>query len=174
MRSSCIVSSSSLQPRAFSGAVADLVSRQMNRFIASLAVPALLTACSILPTEHQLVGTWTRPAKEKTVNDGLTITRSYSKQMVDLTLRPDHTFVWSLHGGRPTDFGRWHLSGRYLISEFSNRGKSRKTGYPYRDRIIKLTPQELVYVQGEDAPGEEVHLTRRSSEPLAAPRSRLR
>lgn len=146
----------------------------MNWLVASLAISASLTACSSLPVEHQLVGTWTRPETEKTVNDGITIRRSYSKQMVDLTLSPDHTFVWSLHGRRRTDFGRWHLSGRYLISEFSNPGRGRKAGYPYRDKVTKLTPNELVYVQGEDAPGEEVHLTRRSSEPLAAPGSRSR
>ena len=139
----------------------------MNWLVASLAVPALLTACSTLPAEHQLVGTWTAPAKETTINDGLTITRSYSKQMVDLTLRPDHTFVWSHDGGRPTDLGRWHLSGRYLISEFSNRGMGRKAGYPYRDKIIKLTPKELVYVQGEDTADIEVHLSRQCSERLA-------
>ena len=62
--------------------------------------------------------------------------------MVDLTLTPDHRFTWSRHGGRRTDFGRWQLRGRYLISEFSNPGKRRKVGYPYRDRIIKPTPQE--------------------------------
>jgi hypothetical protein len=146
----------------------------MNWLITSLAISTLLTACGSLPAEHQLVGTWTRPETEKTVNDGITIRRSYSKQMVDLTLRPDHTFMWSLHGGRRTDFGHWHLSGRYLISEFSNPGKGRKAGYPYRDKITKLTPNELVYVQSEDAPGEEVHLTRRWSERRTAPGSNLR
>ena len=35
----------------------------------------------------------------------------------------------------------------------------------YRDKITKLTPRELVYVQSVDDPGVEVHLTKRSSEP---------
>lgn len=99
------------------------------------------------------VGTWTIP--ESTTLNEFGIAQSHSKQMADLTLTPDHRFTWSRHGGRRTDFGRWQLRGRYLISEFSNPGKRRKVGYPYRDRIIKLTPQELVYVQGEDAPGRK-------------------
>ena len=134
---------------------------------------ALLSACSTLQAEHQLVGTWTAPAKETTVNDGITIKRSYSKRMVDLTLRPDHTFVWSQQGRRTTDFGRWHLSGRHLITEYTNHGKGHKVAHPYRDRIIKLTRTELVYIQGEDTADTEVHLTRRCSEPRAATRSSL-
>ncbi len=144
----------------------------MNSLVAPLALSFLLTACAALPTERQLVGTWTIP--ESTRLNEFGIAKSHSKQMMDLTLAPDHRFTWSRHGGRRTDFGRWQLQGRYLISEFSNPGKRRKVGYPYRDRIIKLTRQELVYLQGEDAPGENVHLTRRSSEPLAALRSTLR
>ena len=74
----------------------------MNRLVASLAVPALLTACSTLPTERQLVGTWTMPATQTSVDDGVTIKRSHSKQMVDLTLTADHRFIWTPRGELPT------------------------------------------------------------------------
>jgi hypothetical protein len=90
----------------------------MNRLVASLAFSFLLTACNALPTERQLIGTWTTP--ESFTQNEFGVTQSHSKQMVDLTLTPDHRFTWSLHGGRPTDFGRWQLHGRYLISEFTD------------------------------------------------------
>ena len=117
-----------------------------------------LTACNTLPTERQLVGTWTAP-RSSTEADGVTV--SQSKQMVDLTVRPDHTFVWSLRGQGPKDFGRWRLDGRWLITEYTNRGKGHKVGHEYRDKIITLSSHDLIYVQGEEDPGEEVHLTRR-------------
>ena len=118
-----------------------------------------LAGCNTLPTERQLIGTWTAPERITLNESG--IEQSHSKQIVALTLRPDHTFVWTSRGKRRKDFGRWYLSGRYLVSEFNNPGRDRKTHYPYRDKIIKLTSQELIYVQGEDAPGETVHLTKR-------------
>ena len=81
--------------------------------------------------------------------------------MVDLTLTQDHRFVWSVRGQGPTDFGRWQLDGRWLITEYANRGKGHKVAHEYRDKIIKVSPNELIYVQGEDDTGEEVHLTKR-------------
>ena len=100
---------------------------------------------------------------------------SHSKQMMDVAFNSDHTFAWSRHGHRPTDVGHWQLRGRYLIWTFTSPAKGRKPGTSYHDTILKLTDQALIYVQGKDsnaaAVGEEVHLTRRSSEPLAAPRS---
>src|ERR1051325_5287147 len=78
----------------------------MNALGASIITLCFLSACSTLPAERQLIGMWTRPETETVSHNEFGMTRSYSKQMVDLTLRPDHTFVWSLHGGRRTDFGR--------------------------------------------------------------------
>ena len=51
----------------------------------------------------------------------------------------------------------------WLISEFTTRGKAHKVklAHPYRDRIIKISSHELIYVQGEDDPRMEVRLTRR-------------
>jgi hypothetical protein len=146
----------------------------MNRLVASLAVPVLLTACSTLPAEHQLVGTWTMPATQTSVDNGVTIKRSHSKEMVDLTLTADHRFIWTPRGRAPDATGRWHLDGHSLVWEFTSRRKGHKVTHPYRDRIIRLTPTELVYIQGEDTADTDVHLTRRSSEPLAAPRSSFR
>jgi hypothetical protein len=120
--------------------------------------PLLLNACSALPTERQLVGTWTAP-KSSTEIKG--VEQAHSKQMIDFTFSPDHNFVWGLHEQRPTSAGRWQLRGRFLITEYTTPAKGHKLAYPYRDKIIKLTSQELIYVQGEDDPGAEVHLTRR-------------
>ena len=117
-----------------------------------------------MPTERQLVGTWTAPESSTEVKG---VEQSHSKQMIDFTFAPGHIFYGGLHGRRPTDFGRWQLDGQYLIFEFTNRAKGHKVAYPYRDKIIKLTSHELVYIQGEDDPGEKVHLTRRFSQPLA-------
>ena len=142
----------------------------MNWFAVLVTALFLLAACNTLPTEFQLVGTWTAP-KSSTESGGVTL--SHSKQMVDLTLRPDHMFVWSLRGQGPMDFGRWRLHGRWLITEYTNRGKGHRVGHECRDKIIELSSHDLIYVQGEDDSGEEVHLTRRCSEPLAAPRSTL-
>ena len=61
----------------------------MNGLAASVTAMFLLAACNTLPTERQLIGTWTAP-KSSTESDGVTL---HSKQMVDLTLRADHTFV---------------------------------------------------------------------------------
>ena len=124
------------------------------------AIPALLflTACSTLPTEHQLIGTWTAP---ETFTEQSGVTTSRSKQMVDLTLRPDHTFVWSLRGHHQAGSGHWSLRQRWLTFVFDSHEKGHKVGHPYRDKIIKLSAEELIYIQGEEDPGEEVHLTRR-------------
>jgi hypothetical protein len=130
----------------------------MNQLIASVGALVFLTACSTLPTERQLIGTWTAP-KSSIESDGVRL--SHSKQMIDLTLTPDHRFVWSVRGQGPTDFGRWQLDGRRLITEYANRGKGHKVAHEYRDKIIKVSPNELIYVQGEDETGEEVHLTKR-------------
>ena len=74
---------------------------------------------------------------------------THSKQTVDLKLAADHTFAWSLDGRQRTDFGHWQLAGRYLVSRFSNAARGRKAGFPFRDKIIKVTPQELVYIQSK-------------------------
>lgn len=133
----------------------------MNWCAPFVAALLFLSACSTIPTERKLVGTWTAPESSTWLGD---LEQSRSKQMIDITFMPDHRFVGGLHGQHPKDFGRWRLSGRYLILEFTNRAKGHKVAYPYRDTIIKLTSQELVYVQGEDDAGAEVHLTRRWSE----------
>src|SRR5438477_8607136 len=109
-------------------------------------VPFLLNACSALPTERQLVATWTAPKSSTEING---VEQSHSKQMIDFTFAPDHSFAWGLHGKRPTAAGRWRLHGRSLITEHTTPGKGHKLAYPYRDKIIKLTSQELVYLQGE-------------------------
>jgi hypothetical protein len=86
--------------------------------------------------------------------------------MVDLTLTPDHRLVFWIRGERtPDSVGHWHLDGRWLCSEFTRRNEAHKVTHSYRDRIIKLTPHELVYMQSADDPGVEIHLTKRSSEP---------
>jgi hypothetical protein len=131
----------------------------MNRLAALIAALFSLAACNTLPTDRQLVGTWTAPESSTQNQSGITL--STSKQMVDITLAPDHSFFSGLHGRRPKDFGRWHLYGWLLIWDFTNPAKGHRVGHPYRDRIIKISPRELVYLQGEDDPGLEVHLTRR-------------
>jgi hypothetical protein len=138
----------------------------MNWHAASVTAPFLLTACCTLPTERQLVGTWTAPVKETTITNGSGLQHSYSKEMVDLTLTSDHRLVFWARGQRsPDSVGHWRLDGQRLISEFTRRNEGHKIWHSYRDKIIKLTPHELVYVQSADDPGVEIHLTKRSSEP---------
>jgi hypothetical protein len=137
----------------------------MNRLVAPLAIPLFLTACSTLPTERQLVGTWTAPRTETIITRHSGVERSYSKQMVDLTLTSDHKLMFWVRGKRsPDSVGHWHLDGRWLVSEFSRPNEGHKIRHSYRDKIIKLTPQELVYVQSADDPKVEVHLTKRTTE----------
>ena len=138
----------------------------MNRAI-SLAFAIFLSACSGIPTEKRLIGTWTAPERETRRADGYLI--SHSKQMVDVTFKSDHTFRWSLHGHRVTDYGHWQLRDRDLIWIFTNAAPNRKAGYPFHDRILKLTDQELVYIQDKNsspkAAGLKIYLTRRASKP---------
>jgi hypothetical protein len=138
----------------------------MNRLVAPLAVPLLLIACSTLPTERQLVGIWTAPRTETIITRHSGVEHSSSKQMVDLTLTSDHQLMFWVRGERsPDSVGHWHLDGRWLVSEFTRPNEGNKIRHSYRDKIIKLTPQELVYVQSADDPGVEVHLTKRPTEP---------
>jgi hypothetical protein len=138
----------------------------MNRLAASIAPPFLLIACSTLPTERQLVGTWTAPVKDTTITSEYGVQRSHSKEMVDLTLTADHRLVFWVRGKRsPDSVGHWQLDGQWLVSEFTRPKEGHKIRHSYRDRIVKVTSQELVYVQSADDPGVEVHLTKRSSEP---------
>src|SRR5215470_10941903 len=113
----------------------------MDRLTTAVTALFVLTASNSLPTERQLVGTWTAP-RSSTETDGIMV--SQSKQMVYLTLRPDQTFVWSIHKQAPQDFGRWRLDGRWLITECTNRGKGHKIGHEYRDKIITLSSHDLI------------------------------
>ena len=119
----------------------------MNRIVASVGTLFLLSACQTLPTERGLVGTWTSP--HTTIQNEFGMTQSHSKQMVDATFTPDHRYVWSLHGHRPTVRGRWALSGRHLVTEFTTREHSRNVTRQYRDKITKLSDRELIFPEGE-------------------------
>src|SRR3954464_15122821 len=136
----------------------------MNWRVMPLMLACFLSSCTALPTERQLVGTWTAPEKWTRDNaSGVMI--SHSKQMRDFRLAANHTFTWSRHGRRPTEFGHWDLSGRYLITWYNHTARGRDAGFRFRDKITKVTPEELVYIQSEDsgpdAAGVDVHLTRR-------------
>jgi hypothetical protein len=139
----------------------------MNWLVACVAT-LFLVACNTVPTEHELVGTWTMPTRLATDASGKMAPDT--QQMVDLTLAPDHTFIWSPRGQAPTAYGYWHLDGRTLITEFTSHGKGYKIANPYRDRIVKVSSKEVIYVQGKEDAGVEVHLTRRCSERLPVPR----
>jgi hypothetical protein len=140
----------------------------MNRLASSLAATFLLSGCSALPTESQLVGTWTDHERETKITSESGVERSYSKQMVDLTFRPDHTYDFWVRGERRADsIGHWHLDGRFIFLEFTRRKEAHKVKRSVRGRIIRLTAREFVYVQEDRDPafnGVEVHLTRRWSE----------
>ena len=118
----------------------------MNRVALSATWMLALSACSGLPTERQLVGTWTSP--ESTTENEFGVTQSRSKQMVDATFGADHTYVWRLRGHKPTAIGRWSLSGRYIVTEFTTRGHGRRIPHQYRDKITKLTEHELIFPEG--------------------------
>jgi hypothetical protein len=142
----------------------------MNRPSSLLAFAFLLSACSGIPTESKLVGTWAGPERTTRSSEfGYII--SQSKEMVYVHFFPDHTFAWSRHDplapARPTDVGRWQLNGRNLTWTFTNPATGRKAGASSHDTIVELTNQKLIYVQGAqgsdagaDAVGEVVHLTR--------------
>ena len=138
----------------------------MNRLAAFLAASLLLTGCSALPTERQLIGTWTGPEEETKITSESGVEHSHSKQMIDLTLRPDHRLVFYVRGERRADsIGHWRLDGRWLLIEFTRRKEAHKIRHSVRGRIITATPHELFYVQeggGPGVDGVEVHLTRRS------------
>src|SRR5215211_4833255 len=112
----------------------------MNWPIALLGVALLLSACSTLPTESQLVGTWTAPLKETTITSEYGVHQSYSKEVVDLTLASDHRLAFWVRGERsPDSLGHWHLDGRWLVTEFTRPKEGHRIRHSYRDRIIKLT-----------------------------------
>jgi hypothetical protein len=147
----------------------------MNRLAPLLAIVFLLVACSTLPTERQLVGTWTDHLKETFIRSESGVEHSYSKQMVDLHLTSDHRLVFWVRGERtPDSIGHWRLDGGWLCIEFTRRNEHHRINHSYRLKITRLSPHELLYVQSSHDPAEDgikVHLTRRSSEPLAGPRS---
>lgn len=150
----------------------------MNRPAPLLAIVFLLAACSTLPTERQLVGTWSDHLKETFIRGESGVEHSYSKRMVDLSLTADHRLVFWLRGERtPDSIGRWRLDGQSLWIEFTRRNEHHRITHSYRNKITKISPYELLYVQSSDDPAEDgikVHLTRRSSEPRPAPVSTSR
>src|ERR1051325_4302566 len=149
----------------------------MNWLTPCLAATFLLDGCSVLPTERQLIGTWTDHERETKITSESGVERSYSKQMVDLTFRPDHTLVFWVRGERHAgSIGRWHLDGRFIFIEFTRRKEAHKVKYSVRGKIIRSTPHETFYVQEDRDPavnGVEVHLTRRWSERPPAVRPRF-
>ena len=93
--------------------------------------------------EHRLVGTWTMPIDTRQNEFGVTQWRS--KQLAEMTIKPDHTYTSKHRGNSAAVAGRWRLSGRWLISEFTTRKNGRTVTERNRNHILKLSDQQLVF-----------------------------
>src|SRR5215210_1805 len=89
--------------------------------------------CTTLPAEHGLVGTWTMPVK--TTQNEFGITQWRSKQLVVMTIRPNHTYTQKHQSESAGVTGHWRLSGRWLVSEFTTRKRGRTVTERNRNHI---------------------------------------
>ena len=123
----------------------------MIRISAIGAVSVVLTACSTLPTERQLIGSWRTPVDQFEDQFGV---MHRKPTMAENTLKPDHTYTSRHLGHHGTIRGRWRLSGRWLSYEFASRRYGRRAVERYRAKIVRLSDRELVVVDEEGRDGE--------------------
>jgi hypothetical protein len=114
----------------------------MIRLAAVLAASVAVTGCSTLPTEQQLVGTWRMPADRNENEFGVVTWQS--KQMAEITVRPDHTYISRRLGERRSVSGHWQLNGRWLSWDGPSLTKGRRVMKRDRAEILKLSDRELV------------------------------
>ena len=123
----------------------------MIRVSAIGAVSVVLAACSALPTERQLIGTWRMPVDQFEDQFGITHRKP---TMAENTLKPDHTYTSSHLGHHGMITGHWRLSGRWLSYEFPSRRYRRSVVERYRAKILKLSDRELIVSDTEGRDGE--------------------
>jgi len=124
----------------------------MIRAAAMLVSCVAFASCNALPTEQRLIGTWRVPVHIYYNEFGKV--KGYSQQMAETTVRPDHTYT-AIHQGVPGAVtGRWRLSGRWLVYEFTTRAKGRRIVERHRNMIIRLSDRKLVIANRDGGDSE--------------------
>lgn len=81
----------------------------------------------------------------ETIQNEFGMTQWRSKQLVEMTIRPDHTYTARQQGHSAAVTGRWRLSGRWIISESTTRRNGHTVTEQNRNHILQLTDQQLIF-----------------------------
>lgn len=120
---------------------------------AAISAVALLViaACSrSSSTEKLLIGSWETPSST-IVYDANTPDAPFpieSKETVQITFTTDHKEVWRVGGGPVETVATWHVEGDYLVFTLETQSESGPAGTVKRERIKKITADELVFTDG--------------------------
>ncbi len=114
---------------------------------AVISLIALVCAGCHRPTskEKLLIGTWSSPLTEEIVNGTL---QSVGSDVMEVTFRADHKEFWRVPGQDEHAAARWHLEGDYLVFTMETKSFVGPPGITRRERITKLTSDELVFREG--------------------------
>jgi hypothetical protein len=97
--------------------------------------------------ERQLVGTWESPGFETVYSsDG---DYSPADWVMQITFTRDHKEIWSVPGRDDHAEARWHLEGNDLVFTTESESFYGPSGLTRRERIIKITADELVFSDGK-------------------------
>lgn len=121
----------------------------MKNTLAYGAIILALSSCRSLPvTAQALVGTWTFSAAIEYHEDGSTKTIEMAPDM-DITFTSDQKELWSYPGEPPQAVARWHLEGNDLVFTMETKSFFGGPGITRRERIIKITPDEVIFSDGK-------------------------
>jgi hypothetical protein len=71
-----------------------------------------------------------------------------SKEMMQIIFTPDHKEVWRYRDGPDKVVAKWHLEGDDLVFILETQSEAGPPGTTSREKIKKITSEELVITDG--------------------------
>src|SRR2546423_10341316 len=115
----------------------------MKRSLALTAAVILSSCATLPPSDQRLIGTWQFSAAIPHHKNG-SDTRIAMEPTMEITFTADHKEIWRDRSTEKTATARWHLEGPDLGFTTVTRSFWGSPGITRRERIVKLTPDELI------------------------------
>src|SRR5438477_8471544 len=100
------------------------------------------------PTDARLIGTWKSGGGILNNKDG-SETRVALGQSMEITFTVDHKEIWHDYDTNATALARWHLKGNVLVFKLQTASFGGHAGITKREKIKKLSSDELVFTDGK-------------------------
>jgi hypothetical protein len=88
--------------------------------------------------EQRLIGTWAGS------------TPGRNGDVIEITMTGDHKESWRYRGAKLQTTARWHVEGNDIVYTLESAGESAPAGTTRRERIKKITSDEVVFTDGTD------------------------